>query len=130
MTKIEYFREGLSLGIYSVREGSSSIDRYNVALFHNVGDYDMFILDNGRCGAKIIDMSEDPDSKYSYQEVTNGVRQKWKVLDHQQCMKIIYDPLKEIVSRYLDDPVQANKMADELNEYMISRLFAYHNKRD
>ena len=63
MVKIEFFRDGESLGSFPLKDHSNDIDRDEVAEVNQVGDYDHFTLDDGRTGASRWDGGYYLDSK-------------------------------------------------------------------
>jgi hypothetical protein len=48
MVKIEFFRDGKSLGSFPLKKNSNDIDRDEVAEVNQIGVYDRFKLDDGR----------------------------------------------------------------------------------
>lgn len=53
MTKIEFFLEDESLGIYDCPDNSGHEQRVQVANDNNIIDFDKFILDDGRVTATL-----------------------------------------------------------------------------
>jgi len=46
--KIEFFKDGMSLGAFQCPSGSPSDMRHTIASFNGIDDYDKYVLDDGR----------------------------------------------------------------------------------
>lgn len=113
MVEIEYFLNGESKGVFDLKERNSHTDRVICAVMNDVGDFDRYILDDGRVEAKRVGIDDD----YHYEILKNGKIESWFIVHPND------DEVIEQIRKTSHEEIKPN------NKYQIGDLVEYKSNR-